>query len=243
MARYLDQRGWSWEYERQVGDRNPDFYVHHPHGDFAAEVYEPFLKLGKGGPWFDSYGPLRSMFARNKRKQLAAATAANLPFVIALAHTNSDVEFRPEVVAGAMFGNLQMTFAVGPDVEPNAPPTSTMSFGPSGKVQPEQFRGLSAVILLHEYNPTAIRVDQALSARLGIADDRGRSQDSVKRDVMARAQVIQDTYDHFTLTGEYFERERRTRLVALQNPFATHPLGLDVFNGHKTCNGTGARIG
>jgi hypothetical protein len=232
MARYLDQRGWSWEYERPVGERNPDFFVHHLDRDFGVEVYEPDLKLDRLDPWFDSYGPLRRMFAGRKRKQLAAARAADLPFVIALAHTRSDVPFRPEIVAGAMFGNLQMTFPVGPDVEPNAAPTSEMSFGHSAKVQPQRFRGLSAVVLLDEYNPTALRVDQALAARLGVAYDYpGRSRDSVTRDVFARQRAIDETYEHFTLTGEYIGGVRRTRLTALHNPFATHALGLDVFNG------------
>jgi hypothetical protein len=77
MARYLTGRGWPCEYERPVGDRKLDFYVHHPEvGPFAAEVYEPRLVLGATAGWVDSYTPLRRMFTGRKRRQMAAAKAA-----------------------------------------------------------------------------------------------------------------------------------------------------------------------
>ena len=90
-----------------------------------------------------------------------------VPYVVALARTHSDLPFQPQLVAGAMFGNLQITFPVGPDVTADVPAGVRTSFGGSGRVQPEQFRGLSAVALIHGYNPTQIRVEQAINERIG----------------------------------------------------------------------------
>ena len=42
--------------------------------------------------------------------------------------------------------------------------------------------------------------------------------------------MVRDTYEHFTLTGDYIESARRTRLTVLHSRHADHPLSLDVFN-------------
>jgi len=232
MASYLSQRGWPWEYERPVGGRKLDFYVDHPDTPFAIEVYEPVMNLGVNGGWVDSYPPLRRMFAGRKRRQLAAAMDAGVPYVVALARTHSDLPFQPPLVAGAMFGNLQITFPVGPDVTADVPTDVRTSFGGSGRVQPGQFRGLSAVALIHGYNPTQIRVKQAINERIGRTKPppTTTSRESVIRDNAAMFAMVNDMYSHFTLTGEYIERARRTRLTVLHNPFALHPLDMSVFN-------------
>jgi hypothetical protein len=131
-----------------------------------------------------------------------------------------------------MFGSLQITFSVGPGVDLDTPTDSRTVFGGGGKVQPERFRGLSAVVLLDDFNPTRLRVERTIDDRIGPMPESNpaRSRDSVIRDVAARAKVVRDTYEHFTLTGDYIESARRTRLTVLHNPFAYHPLSNDIFN-------------
>jgi hypothetical protein len=232
MARYLDDRGWPWDYEAEVGNKHPDFTVRHPDGPFVIEVYEPVLELPPGGGSFDSYRPLRGMFTGNKRQQYVAARDEDMPFLIALARTHSHVDFEPVIVAGAMFGDLQVSVTFGPDAEDSTPISSETIFGPSGKVQPGRFTGLSAVLLLHDYNPTQVRADQAVRDRLGSVHVRpDQSYESVLRDITDGARVSREVYEHFAATGDYIEGVRRTRLTVLHNRYTDRPLGVHVLNG------------
>jgi hypothetical protein len=67
-----------------------------------------------------------------------AAKNAGLPFVGVLARTKADIDFSPDLVAGAMFGDLTIVMPIGPNVESFDPSRATTSFGKGGRLQPGQ---------------------------------------------------------------------------------------------------------
>jgi hypothetical protein len=44
-AAWLRQQGWRWEYEPDIGGRQPDFMAASPDGPVVFEVFEPELQL------------------------------------------------------------------------------------------------------------------------------------------------------------------------------------------------------
>ncbi len=105
------------------------------------------------------------MFKNNKKKQIRAAKNTGLPFVGVLARTKADIDFSPDLVAGAMFGDLTIVMLIGPDGESFDPSRTTTTFGKGGRVQPGQMRGVSAVAIIRAFNPTAWRPEEELRVR------------------------------------------------------------------------------
>jgi hypothetical protein len=165
FAAYLRQRHLPWKYEREVNGRHPDFSVDHSEGTFVAEVYEPEIRLPEGGGWFESYTGLRRVFEGRKAKQIRAVKNAGLPYLAVVGATNCDMPLQPLMMAGAMFGNLAVTFKVGSD-DPIDPELTRTIFGGGGRVQPHHYRGVSAVAILERFNPTKWRLDAAMETRL-----------------------------------------------------------------------------
>ena len=85
------------------GTRRPDFTLSSPAGEVICEVYSPSLPLDGGGS-FDSFGPVSRAFKSRKRRQGAAAKANNIPYVVVVTDTNSDVPFGEFDLMVAMFG-------------------------------------------------------------------------------------------------------------------------------------------
>lgn len=228
FAAYLRQRGLSWQREPDIHGRRPDFLVDRPVMDFAAEVYEPKLRLPPGAGWFDSYAPLRRSFRGRKSRQAKAVKEAGLPFVVVLARTNSDVRFQPEIVAGAMFGNISVEVPLN-----STGGESRTVFGGGGRVQRKRNRGVSAVAILSSFNPTYWRVEQVMADRLGVEPSwkPNMSPASVRREQVASARVMKEVHDHMAATGDYIVTAQLARLVVLHNPYADHPIGLEVLNG------------
>jgi len=228
FAAYLRQRGLSWEREPDVRGSRPDFVVRHPVMEFASEVYEPVLRLPPGGGWFDSYPPLRRSFKGRKSRQAKAVKDAGLPFVVVLGRTNSDVPFQPEIVAGAMFGNVSVEVPLD-----STGGESRTVFGGGGRVQRKQNRGVSAVAILSSFNPTYWRVEQVMADRLGVEPSwrPNMSPASAKREQVASARVMREIHDHMAATGDYIVTAQLAKLTVLHNPYADHPIGLDVLNG------------
>ncbi len=46
FASYLNSRSLPWEYEKDVGGKNPDFFVDYEPQTFVAEVYDPTIRSG-----------------------------------------------------------------------------------------------------------------------------------------------------------------------------------------------------
>lgn len=105
FEQYLSQRGFSYDYERAVGGRNPDFVFRHPtEGEIAADVFEPTIRLPNKTAAFSSYLALRRAFSGRKQDQAKAVACAGLPFVVVLGRGDSDISIDPLLVVGAMFG-------------------------------------------------------------------------------------------------------------------------------------------
>jgi hypothetical protein len=225
---YLRQRRLTSQREPWVGGRRPDFLVEHPDGNFAAEVYEPEVHLPASGGSFDSYPALRRAFQGRKADQVKAMRQAGVPCVLVLARTNADIKFQPEIVAGSMFGNIGVQIPLDDsDAE-----TRTIFMG-GGRVQPMRNRGVSAVAILECFNPTWYRAEEAVAARLGEGMKwyPGIPHAAVVREGAAIVRVTEEVYEHMTTTGDYIPDARVARLIVLHNPYATHPFGLDVFDG------------
>jgi hypothetical protein len=76
------------------------------------------------------------------------------------ARTNSDVDFGPDLLAGAMFGDLTFVVPVNEGGESSSIDRGITTFAGHGKVQPEQMRGVSAGAELG-----TVEIGSALSSR------------------------------------------------------------------------------
>ena len=217
VAAYLHQRGFECisEYERPVGGKNLDFSVDHPDQSLVMEVYEPEIKIPAGGGPFSSYDGLRGMFENNKQKQIRAAKNAGSPFVGVLARTNSDVDFGPDLVAGAMFGDLTFTMPVAEDGESFDIDRGVTTFSGGGKVQPGQMRGVSAIAIVRRFNPTTWKLTKELDARtagLQLRDGMtARERLAIQTKIAREATDIQE---QFLRSGAYDPVAAVARLIS-----------------------------
>jgi hypothetical protein len=235
VAAYLSQRGFHHfsEYERPVGGKLLDFSVDHPDQSFVMEVYEPHIRIPKNGGWFSSYDGLRGMFERNKREQIRAAKNAGLPFVGVLARTNSDIDFGPDLVAGAMFGDLTINMPIAEGGESLDVERGVTAFGSGGKVQPGQMRGVSAVAIVRRFNPTAWKLTKELNARTaGLPSWHAGMTEGESLAIQTRMADIATEIEHqFLRSGTYDPAAAVARLIVLHNPYADRSLWLDILNG------------
>jgi len=228
FAAYLRQRRLQSQQEPLVGGRRPDFLVEHPSMTFAAEVYEPEMTLPAGGGSVDSYPALRRAFQARKADQLKAMREAGVPCVLVLARTNADIRFQPEIVAGSMFGDIGVQVPLD---DPEA--DSKTVFMGGGRVQKSRNRGVSAVAVLESFNPTLFRPEQVVTARLGegLQWHPGIPHGRLVREQAAIVRVTSEVYKHMAGTREYIEDARVAKLTVFHNPFASHPIGLEVLDG------------
>jgi len=230
FAAYLRQGGLAWEYEREVNGRHPDFSIDHPTGTIVAEVFEPGLRLPAGGGWFDSYKPLRGAFKDRKAKQIKVVKEAGHPYVAVVASTNADLSFQPQIVAGAMFGNLATEFALSD--EPIATQTGRTVFGGGGRLQVDQFRGVSAVAILERFNPTRWKLQAAIDERLAVvpSDPLGMTASQIREAQAAIVRITTETEDRFLASGDYDPHARLARVTVLHNPRSLHVLDIRAFD-------------
>ncbi len=230
FAAYLRQRRIPWSFEIPVGDRNPDFTVHHDAGDVVCEIYEPEIRLPTTTSSFSSYPQLRSMFTKRKRKQAKAASGLGRPFVYVLGRANSDISRDPAIVAGAMLGDVGVSFPVFPDG--NEPPGFDPSehsrniLGRNRRLQPGMNTSVSAVAILRSFNPTLWRLEEADRARFGDLDRPTNMLDAYRR-----AQAREAIGNALHATGALDYDAALARVIVLHNPFAANPLGVGVFDG------------
>jgi hypothetical protein len=233
---YLDSRGLSFEREPLIGGRQPDFLASVGGIEVACEVYEPEICLprrqnpdGTTDPmdaFMDSYTRLRHGFEARKQDQIKAFSAAGYSVLLVFAETASKIPLDPVLMAGAMYGNLQVSFPVGDD-QTEIPPAQ-MGFGGGGRVQASRRRGLSAVAILKDFNPGVWQIERTLDLRLRQAG-LDRSLASSKRWTEAW-EIICAVYAEAADDG-WDANERATRLEVIHNPYAGHPLSRDHFGG------------
>jgi hypothetical protein len=230
FAAYLRQGGLAWEYQREVNGRSPDFSIDHPTGTIVAEVFEPELRLPAGGGPFDSYKPLRRTFKGRKAKQIKAVKEAGLPYVAVVASTNADLPFQPQIMAGAMFGNLATEFAVS--YEPIDIQPGRTVFAGGARLQVDQHRGVSAAAILERFNPTKWRLEAAIDERLAVvpSEPLGMTANQIREAQAAIVRIATDTEDQFLASGAYDPHARLARVTVLHNPYALHPLDIRAFD-------------
>jgi hypothetical protein len=197
------------------------------------EVYEPEIKIPVEGGSFSSYDGLRGIFERNKKEQIRAAKNSRLPFVGVLARTNSDVDFGPDLVAGAMFGDLTFRMPIADDGESFDIERGATTFGSGGKVQPSQMRGVSAIAIVRRFNPTAWRLSKEFEARTAGLPSWHAGMTAAQRSAIQAeiAKTATEVEDQFLRSGAYDPATAVARLIVLHNPYAEHSLRLDILNG------------
>lgn len=166
FAEYLEQEGHRYRHEPDVGGRKPDFVVELPTGARAAfEVFEPAVeKPANTVGSIDSYGAIRRGVDKRKYEQAKAARRVGMPFVLVVVPTRMGLTPDAEIVAGAMFGDLTVTFRLDP-LEPSGVDGGSLRFGANARLQLTQQRAISAAALLRWFNPTSWRVRAAARAR------------------------------------------------------------------------------
>jgi len=230
FAAYLRQGRLGFEYEREVNGRCPDFSIDHPTGAVVAEVFEPELRLPHGGGQFDSYKPLWGAFKDRRAKQIKAVKEAGFPYVAVIAPTNADLPFQPQIMAGAMFGNLATEFAVSD--EPIGTQPGRTVFAGGARLQVDQFRGVSAVAILERFNPTKWRLEAAIDERLAVVPNGplGMTASQIREAQAAIVRIAADTEDQFLASGAFDPNARLARLTVLHNPYALYPLDVRAFD-------------
>jgi hypothetical protein len=220
-AAWLRQQGWHWEYGPKIEGRRSDFLAKSPGGLILLEVFEPELRLPQRTGSFDSMEPVVGAFEARKRKQIGAASAAELPLVIVIGSASSDLEYGIYSMAGAMFGRPGIQFRVGPtDPDPHA----RNVFLGGGRVQPQQFRSVSALAGIRRFNPTEWRLEAA-------AGSRGLDRENVqgRRQLSEWLRYRKDLEHELTERGVFDPSASLARLVVLHNPHTLRSLSPGLF--------------
>jgi hypothetical protein len=247
---YIKQRRWNSEYEPDVPGtrRKLDFRVNHRSGPFFIEVYEPAIPEPDENRHFfiDRYPALRRMFSQRKRAQVKAARIAGLPFVGAVLDSNSPFPINPNIMSGAMFGDLAFSFPVDEESEGENVKPGRMIYAGGGRVQPKQNRGVSSVVIPRVFNPTAWRITKAIDDRLGPEARSwhpGLMTADLEKLTASYLKALAEVQERLTDLGEYKPDEARVRMIALHNPFAERTLSKHVFNGAYDEQWDGVTVG
>lgn len=226
FAAYLRQRSLSWTFEEPIAERRPDFCVKSFSGDVVCEVYEPEIRLPSHAGTFDAQPALRKAFRGRKAKQAQAARNAGLAFMLVLVETRCDLEINPAFVAGAMYGDLGMSFVVGSGTElPDDDPHNVFLGG--ARLQEDLNTSVSAVAVLQTFNPTFWKYELAsreLARRLGKPRD-------VREAYEYAIALHEKVFGHMISTGAIDDDAKLARLIVLHNWHARYPIDLDWFGG------------
>ena len=236
MASYFRDRGWSFEYEPEIGGRHPDFLVNHPlAGAIVFEVYEPELSI----PMRDLSEPaiepldhrerLQRAFDRRKRRQIRAAAEAGIPYVAVIAETNAMFGVRPVTLATAMFGALQHVIPI--DTSTGMPAGDGYDrFGPGGKLKPTERTGVSAAAILTVFNPTKWKLMGAM--REAVTRITPDDWDSDPRARIASLEYLQAAEERALRSGVFDPSARIARLTWMHNLFAKNTLEIGLGSVH-----------
>jgi hypothetical protein len=194
------------------------------------------LALSREAGSFSSIEPVLGALERNKRKQIAAASEAKLPLVMVIGSANSDIKYGVYSMSGAMFGQPQIRLRVGPD-DPDPDPQNV--FGPGGKVQPQQFRGVSALAGIRRFNPTEWRLEAAARTR-GLAPDRHIKSRRLQIDWFRRRMELRQ---ELTERGIFDPSAALARMVVLHNHYAHRPVDPGMFGLYDEHHGVIEMIG
>jgi hypothetical protein len=228
FATFLNDNGIEFDYEPLLGSRRPDFLVRHPEQHVVAEIYEPLNPVPDPGTEFDAYKVVRSAFLGRKKKQRIAAKSLGLPFLLVIATGRGSIHIPPEIVAGAMFGDIRPNKSAGNH-------SSVYGFGPtfSGResLRPEKNRSMSAVATLGTVNPYDLALNSEFELRIKNLTDE-RLNGSVTKMTLETLHTLQtQVVTELIAKGKYQPGVNQPVLTILHNPFARHPIGMNILDG------------
>lgn len=213
FAEYLSDR-WPWEYEPSIGGTNPDFVVG---GQVACDLTAiEARRLPERMGSVDPVQPIRNKI-KKKWGQADAARRAGLAFVLVLYQETMLTDLSVNTVAAACFGRLsvQLSIPLDPTSGGKRPP-SPLVFGRDGLTEPDDEdgvggnKGLSAVAILREFNPTLHRLEAALAE---LASSEG-PVDTANHDAMAqRLTARKEIIDSMSRSGTFDPDASTVRLL------------------------------
>ncbi len=215
FASYLTSTGHLWVREPKVLGRVPDFKVDEAVICEVASIEKNHLPGPIGVT--DAPKPVRDKI-RNKWKQSDAARRARLPFVLVIHRTSGMAFLDTEILAAALYGDLGYQGEFDPRTGGAADFQS--SFLDRGVVYPDGNRGLSALAVLEDVNPTQPVLDRALAA---VTDPTTPFADRVTK----RMEILQQLRKR----GDYDAHARATRLRVLYSLESEIPLPNQFFRG------------
>lgn len=223
VEEYLNERRITWQYEQEAGGRYPDFWLDLPSKP-VCEVRHVTKSLsdlpGKGGA-FDGHKPLANAI-HAKAKQGKALDGLQ-PYVVML--WVPDWVSDPLIVSGAMFGRIQVVMPFDPATGTADVDQAYTGFGRDATLHGEQHRHISAVTIIHRFNPTLRAVQDEYQS---LATEASKDTEA---DRLAGVQSLFEVFRRRTEDGTFDEDARQVRLVTMHNIHASTPLPLDVFNG------------
>jgi hypothetical protein len=219
----------TFEEHRNFEGRRLDFTVEARNESLVFEVYDPHLRLPNRVGSFDGIGGLKKALIGRKRAQMMAVHRAALPYVGVVSSVDRAVPADPLQMAGAMFGQPQWVIPIdehGAAVRDRAEFTA----GDGGALTGKARDAVSAIALIHTFNPTQRRWDQrahAIARRGGPnAWKKGRREARQMFEAFAAAS------EEMMLSGSFDPDARLARLDFLHNPDADIPLPREFAGPH-----------
>lgn len=219
---YLDSHSHTYRYELPAGAANPDYWVDHDTGPVVCEVRHVTASIGETiGNEFGSIDPYKPLAKAVKRKSRQGRALDGVhPYVVVLWAPDWDVG--DLAVAGALFGRVGISFPVDTTTGTGDLGKASNRFGRDATLHPGTRSHISAVALLHRFNPTLRDAEDEISARLDVL-----GRDSIETGLP----VIWDVFERRQNEGLFDPDARQPRLTVMHNPDATLPLPPDVLRG------------
>lgn len=223
FGEYLNAHGYSdWTHEQPTAGKlkTPDYHLRFGTFDFYFEVKEFInsapLQDGEGG-FYDPCRPLREKINQAARQ---FKTYKAFPCSVVMAdphHTFVDIDV-PEIVIGAMLGNIGYQMPLGEMPGPGNEPRQVFTTGGKmvdAKHSLPQNRTISSIVILSEYPVRRRRLEIELDKR---KKQLGRNP-TREEFLTVAASVPSD------------ENDSILRSVVYENPYARIPLNRDLFRG------------
>ncbi len=221
---YLQLHGLSFDYEAPAGTYRPDYWIASADDPIAVcevTALEKTLGPNRSGA-FDGPGPVRSK-VKKKVRQGRSVAEAGIPYVVVVWSTTWPTD--EIIVSSALFGRLQITMPVDPDIGTADRDQTQLQFGRDAALHADQHRNVSAVSIVKQFNPYQRQADDLVRER---RREAGVPPGASLEEALP---VILATYDELQAAGKYVDGARRPRLVTYHNPHTVNPLPTELFAG------------
>jgi hypothetical protein len=215
---YLASRGIAFEYELPAGDSNPDYWLAVSGAPVCevCHVTASMSDLPNRSGAFDAYKPLAKAIKRKSSQ--GRALEGSQPYVVVVwAPQWVDDAF---VVMGALFGKVQIVMPFDSATGSADMDQASMDFGRDATLHASQRRHISAVAVIHRFNPRPRAAQDELDAlrRRGASPEEG-------------VRLTMEVFGRRAEQGLLDDDSREPRLVTFHNMYAATPLALDIFDG------------